>query len=280
MLGDDAAGTALLRSLPPIRRARDFRLYTGDGRRLTDLWQQNGRAVLGHTPSAVLRELKNAASRGLFTPFPGPCEARLIKALSRLFPGRLVRLYADPASLCRALVRAGYEGAAPFPDPAFPAPSPPDPSAPSLWRPFLEDPLPAAEILIPIVPLPLAGAPCPLIIDRTLEARFPTSSQDLISPAILAAAARGVHDLIAALPVRKARGFPRVLKALRQSPWRRRGIYLTRETIPGVPGAETYAALFRCFLEKGFLLPPSPRYPLIIPGELSPGEEAALAGLL
>jgi hypothetical protein len=278
MLEDGA--TALLRSLPPIRRARGFRLYTGDGRRLTDLWQNNGRAALGHTPPAFLRELKNAASRGLLSPFPGPYEARLVKALARLFPGRLVRLYADTASLRRALARAGYEGAAPFPDPAFPAPSPPDPSAPALWRPFLDDPRPAAEILIPLLPLPLAGAPCPLIIDTALEARFPPSSQDLISPAMLALAARSVHDLIAAQPLRKARAFPRLLKALTQSPWRRSGVYLTRETVPGVPGMEAHAALFRCFLEKGFLLPPDPRYPLIIPGEMSPGEEAALADLL
>jgi hypothetical protein len=205
-----------------------------------------------------------------------PYEARLIKALSRLFPGRLIRLYANDASLRMALAQAGYEGAAPFPDPAFPAPPPSGNPAPALWRPFLEDPHPAM-ILIPILPLPLAGAPCPLVIDRALETLFPPAAQDLVSPAVLAAAARSVHDLIAALPVRNARAFPRIQKALARSLWRRRGIYLTLET---VPPAETYAGLFRRFLEKGFLLPPTPGSPLILPGELSPGEEAALAALL
>jgi hypothetical protein len=34
------------------------------------------------------------------------------------------------------------------------------------------------------------------------------------------------------------------------------------------------------FLEKGFLLPPSPHEPLILPGMLSQGEETKLANLL
>jgi hypothetical protein len=40
------------------------------------------------------------------------------------------------------------------------------------------------------------------------------------------------------------------------------------------------AALFRHFLDNGFLLPPVPSQPLILPGVLSQGEEAKLAGVL
>jgi hypothetical protein len=285
-------GAALLRSLPAVRRARGFRLYTEDGRRLTDLWQAGGRAVLGHTPPGVLRELKNVASRGLFAPFPGWYEGRLAKALSRLFPGMAVRLYSGEASLRRALDRAGYGDDAPFPDPAFPSSR--SASAPVLWRPFLDDmpaaaPAPGAEenagpqpdaaarIMVPVLPLPWAGVPCALVLDKTREATFPASGQDLISPVVLAAAARSVWDLIAALPEWGSRRFPRIRKALAQGPWRRRGIYLT---LSCTVGEEAYAALFRRFLEAGFLPPPSPRYPLILPGELSPGEEAALAAML
>ena len=287
-----SSGAALLRSLPAVRRARGFRLYTEDGRRLTDLWQAGGRAVLGHTPAGVLRELKNAASRGLFAPLPGCYEGRFIKALSLLFPGRVIRLYSSEASLRRALARAGYAEDIPFPDPAFS--SSPSPSAPVLWRPFLEDPPlakpdvgaeasacprydAAALILVPVLPLPWAGVPRALVLDQTLEAAFPVSGQDLISPVVLAAAARSIWDLIAALPERGGRKFPRIRRALSQSPWRCRGVYLT---LGGDAGEEAYAALFRHFLGKGFLPPPSPRCPLILPGTLSPGEEAALARCL
>jgi glutamate-1-semialdehyde aminotransferase len=67
----------LSRLIPPINRARDYRLYTQDGRRLVDLWQYGGRAVLGHNPPGVLRELKNSAERGLFVPLPHPRDKRL-----------------------------------------------------------------------------------------------------------------------------------------------------------------------------------------------------------
>ncbi|MDR3130857.1 MAG: hypothetical protein LBU18_04855 [Treponema sp.] len=284
-------GAALLRSLPRIRRARAFRLYAEDGRRFIDLWQYGGRAVLGHTPSGVLLELKNAAARGLFAPFPGCYEGRLVKALSRIFPGKAVRLYPDEAALRRALALAGYDAGSPFPDPAFAAASRParpevcrasEKPAPILWRPFLENEAeaepasPPASPLVPVMPLALAGAPQVLILDNAMETAFPVSGQDCISPAVLAAAARSVWDLIAAAPERGALKFPRIRKALGKSEWRRRGVYLTRDT----EDEESWAGLFRRFLEKGFLLPPSSRSPLILPGELSPGEEAALAGCL
>jgi hypothetical protein len=131
--------------------------------------------------------------------------------------------------------------------------------------------------MVPVLPLPWAGVPSALVLDKSLEAAFPASEGDLVSPVILAAAARSVWDLIAALPERGGRKFPRIGKALAQSPWRRRGIYLT---LADTVGEEDYAVLFRRFLEAGFLLPPSPRYPLILPDELSPGEEAALAAML
>jgi hypothetical protein len=38
--------------------------------------------------------------------------------------------------------------------------------------------------------------------------------------------------------------------------------------------------LFRQFLEAGFLLPPVPSQPVILPGELSPGEDAKLTSVL
>jgi hypothetical protein len=46
------------------------------------------------------------------------------------------------------------------------------------------------------------------------------------------------------------------------------------------PDDKAYAGIFRQFLEQGFLLPPSQDQPLILPGILSPGEEAKLAELL
>jgi len=89
--------------IPHVLRARNFRLYLARGtsrqkanRRLVDLWLNGGAAVLGHTPPNLLRELKNAASRGLYAPLPHFAESRFLKALSKLLPGRSFRIYAAP----------------------------------------------------------------------------------------------------------------------------------------------------------------------------------------
>jgi hypothetical protein len=285
--------------LPAVLRARGFRLYTQGGGRLVDLWQAGGRAVLGHNPAGVLRDLKNCAARGLFAPLPHPQERRLAKALSLLLPGRVFRFYTDRFSLYSALEAAGFPRPGPFPDPAFPPAGPtlpgsPAPQGPALWRPFLE-PAPGPEdppLLAPLLPWSLA--PWVLALDPALKDRFPPP--DPIPPVLLAAAARSVYDLAAAGPQGGRPVYPQINRVLYRSspdtpsPWRRRGIYLSSLSLqspagihdPSLdpPASPGWDALFFRFLEGGFLIPPGPGEPLILPAVLSPGEEAGLAALL
>jgi hypothetical protein len=267
-------------TLPPIRRARDYHLYTRDGR-LTDLWQYGGAALLGHTPPGLLRELKNTASRGLLTPLPS-LGNRFARALSRLFPRRDFRCYADETGLRRALREGGIAGwDAPFPDPARED----VPGELSLWRPFLQNgetqhapgaealAVPDIPVLIPILPLPWTRLSV-LALEASVGSRLPPS--DTLSPAVLNAAARSVHDLINSVQDRIGT-FPKINRALREGPWRRRGIYFFHRDIRD--GA-AWKTLFRHFLDRGFLLPPDWKEPAILPALLSPGEEAALAALL
>jgi hypothetical protein len=261
----------LLRLLPPVVRARDFRLYAQDGRRLVDLWQNNGAAILGHTHTGILRELKNAAERGLYAPLPHSQERRFLKALGTLLPGMSFRLYRGEGALLRALGTAG------FPDPALEADMPPSP-APILWRPFLGSAALTDRPLIPILPQPWPDALSVLALPPIPAGTAPAPpDSQLIPPTILAAATRGVYGLIAATTTRGRLRYPRVEKALDEKKWRPRGIYLCRGA---APDDEAWAALFRLFLEQGFLLPPVRTQPLILPGALSPGEEAKLADLL
>jgi len=252
----------LLRQVPTVLRARDFRLYTGEGR-LVDLWQNNGAAILGHTPPSLLRELKNTASRGLYAPFPHFLETRYHKALSRIFPDRAFRLYAAPPPGLETLVANGSA---------------------ALWRPFADSASPlgvpeSPPILIPIVPGIQAwrnGLPLGLCVLAAKDAA--TIGGDFLPPVLLAVAIRGVYDLISAAPARANPVYPRIAKALKNNEaWQRNGIYLTPRQ---KPSQEEWAALFRRFLENGFLLPPLPSQPLILPGILSPGEETKLASLL
>ena len=270
----DDNGFSLLRLVPTVLRARDFRLYTrGKPRqRIVDLWQNGGAAILGHTPPSQLRELKNTASRGLYPPLPHFLEARCVAALSRIFPDRNIGLYAAPPPGLEKLVATGNA---------------------ALWRPFLDPIAPlsvphdAPPVLIPVLPgiqgwrgtvgeavaLPLGF--CALAV----APGFDRPPGDFLSPVLLALVARGVHDLVAAAPARSNPVFPRVSRALRGASreWRRRGPYLTpTRSIQ----REEWAAMFRRFLGAGFLIPPVPFQPLILPAALSPGEEARLAGEL
>ncbi|MDR0504124.1 MAG: hypothetical protein LBH16_12490 [Treponema sp.] len=249
--------------LPTVLRARGYRLYTKGGQRLTDLWLNGGAAVLGHTPANLLRELKNAASRGLYAPFPHFTEDRLIKALSLLFPNHSFRLYAaPPPELALITGRADI----------------------NLWRPYTDSSDPFAvndtPLLVPVIPGIQnwrGGLPFGLFIAAVkngLDLKLPPG--DTLSPIVLAAAARGIYDIIAS-PERGMPNLPRVIKALRNSRWQRSGIYLTLKKKPALQEWET---LFNKFLDAGFLLPPTQEQPVILPGEMSDGEEAKLAAVI
>jgi hypothetical protein len=126
-----------------------------------------------------------------------------------------------------------------------------------------------------VLPWPLS--PSVLVLEKKAEELFPPG--ELISPALLAPAVRALHDLSAVLKGSSAdrHRYAKIAKVLENSKqWRRRGIYLTVE--PRM-SQEEYAALFRRFLDGGYLIPPSPEEPLILPLSMSAGEEAKLAEL-
>jgi len=263
--------SSLLRKIPQVNRARGFRLYLSNGKRLVDLWLNGGAAVLGHTPPNLLRELKNTASRGLYAPFPHFAEGRFLKALSKLLPGRSFRLYAAPP---QELIKLHDEGKAKF------------------WRPYVDQQNPFTinnedgSLLVPVLPGIQTwrnGLPFGLCVivwqtenavsEETLS-QFPPN--DALPPVLLAAAARGVYDLVAA-PERGKLNLPLIFKALKNGKWQRNGIYLTlKEEVNG----KDWESLFYKFMEAGFLLPPSPSQPVILPGELSGGEQAKLASVI
>jgi len=255
---------SLLQKIPGVLRVRGYRLYLTNGQRLVDLWLNGGAAILGHTPPNFLRELKNTASRGLFAPYPHFTESRFLKALFKLLPGYSFRIYAAPPQELAALFNSGEA---------------------KLWRPYADSKNPFAvddtPFIIPVLPgiqtwrdgLPLGLCIAAANSEAQLSQLPPNDS---LSPVLLALAARGVYDLLAA-PDRAKPKLPRLTKVLNQSRWQRQGIYLTlKEKVNN----EEWSALFQSFLEDGFLLPPTQAHPLILPGELSQGEEAKLASLL
>jgi hypothetical protein len=261
----------MLNLVPHVLRARRWRLYTDKGR-LVDLWQHGGRAILGHNPPGMLRVLKNSAERGLYAPYPHFANEKFSKALSALLPDRVFRIYESEISLRQALRAANL--------------------IVMLWRPFFDEGSQAAlqseDFLVPVLPCPFPGAPAVLALSaqkaNAVSEKLPPSQ--LLSPVILSAATRCIYDLLA-VTSRGIPGFSKIDNALKEHKiWKRQGIYLfytdiirkQEHTVKEL--FNNYAVLFQHFLEAGFLLPPSPEEPAILPGELSAGEEAKLAELV
>jgi hypothetical protein len=240
--------------LPPVKRARGYRLYT-ESRRFVDLYLDGGRAVLGHNAANVLRELKNAAERSLFAPYPSYYVRRFEKALALLFPGKsLAVMEAVPAAVREAVpVRRPYMGGGAEKD---------------------------AESFLAILPHPLA----PMVLVTHPQGEFAAQGfgtidcRDFlprISPVVMALTTRAIYDVLHN-PERGNSAFREVEAAL-DGRWRREGIYVAlKERVTD----EEWARIFKRFLAAGFLVPPTQDDPLVLPGELSPGEEKALARCL
>lgn len=280
-------------ALPEIRRARDYHLYDGNGRRYLDLYQNDGRAILSHRPKGLAKRLKGAVDQGLWGDYPSVHTRRLEAVLRTLFPAHPeVRLYATAE---RAVAAAG--GA--VVDPALGAGSGEEAEAPgraargpraAWWRPFL--PAAAPELLLPVLPFPASFAPQPVCAVR--PGMLPDS--DAVSPVPLSGLVQAAHLIAATVaaegaaapgspgavggaaglggvgdargPVPAAAVYPITLFDERDlTLWHRRGPYLqlrcTEESFPGV---------FAAFLDAGIIINPDFPGPSILPQWCSRGE--------
>ena len=263
----------LLRSAPPIHRARDYRLYSRDGRRLLDLYQANGAALLGHRQPRLSHTIKQRLSQGLYAALPSSYEAQTLLILKRLlrklFPTRrCITIFGNRERAIAALRR---ELKQPLEwdnllDPALTTSGSDvaEKSGAALWRPFLPPIL--ASFIVPIVPFPAAFGPQPICSEAAIEAAEP----DLLSPLQLAGLTITLKNLEQAL-----QGDYYPLSAKNRSDlvhpvelfddyalklWQRRGPYLTITA-----SREHYAQIFHDFLDSGFLISPQFPGPTILP---------------
>jgi hypothetical protein len=268
---DEHVVQSRLRMLPPIRRARLWRLYAEDGRRFLDFWMDGGRSILGAKGTGIGTIAKAGIDTGLTRPFPSVREARLEKALLAHYQGyKAARFFRDEARALEALQAAGLLRAG---------------ETPPLLRPFAEHlaakgelearargAAPAAHIAMPLLPCPAVLGPVVLLFAESGDAQ--ATSGELVPPLLLACALRALGE------------FDRFSATYDKSLWKkvdrrlgpffeRRGPYLyplSRE--------EDYDKLFRAALGAGVLLSPSHELPSIIPGDFDDGELARLAKAL
>ena len=250
--------------LPPIRRARLWRLYAEDGRRFLDLWMDGGRSLLGAKGTGLGTAAKAAIDTGLTRPFPSVREGRLEKALLERYPlFAAVRIFRNE-DRARAAARAAFPG-----------------DEPAVLRPFAEhlregpgrpDAAAPPRAALPLLPCPSALAPGILLVKDAADAA--AIEGDLVPPLSLACAQRALSELDIFAREYGERLWKKTDRRLKPF-FERSGPYL----YPRI-GVEGYEGFFAAALGAGILISPDPEQPSIVPGDFDDGELARLAKAL
>lgn len=256
--------------IPPIKRARDFRLYDFRGRRFVDLYRAGGAALLGHKPHRLTTTLKQVLDKGLLANMPSVYHQRLIKKLGRLFPDYKTILVTASRETIFAWA-TDYAGHSltiqEVVDPVLSPPGIRTDAVLSFWRPFSDVP-PMTEALMPVLPFALGESPAVLCLKKAFT---PQITAPPLSPLLLAGALHAIELLD---HTKLPDWFSQSLFSASPS-FTQQGLYLIPKCLP-----TAYAKLFHSFLEEGFLLSPFFYQPSILPLELSEGELTRLTTLL
>lgn len=258
----------LRQRVPIIHRAREYHLYSVSGKRYLDLWQNGGRALLGHRPGRLTTVLKNTISKGLIADLPSVFDGRLFRMLQQMFPDyrdfRITGGLTDGLGLASLYLGRSIAAG----DLAEPLIEHSRNTSASLWRPLLPDQS-TAEILFPIFPFGMAGSPVVLCFRRQLPQDFPV--QQPVSALLLAGLLRCLHDLKRITMPEWYR--PELLS--RCPGWLQKGLYLVPDF-----NLSGYQQVFQAFLHDGVLLSPEAPCISILPaGEISKGELRKMIGL-
>lgn len=230
-----------------VRRARGPFLYTSKNVRLTDLYQEAGRAVLGWGGSSAFTVLKNVLERGANGSFITGAEYRLEKAVSELFDSKrtIAVYYSKDAALKAGLALK---------------------KNPLVWIPWsfekkiwseesalvLEAPLPWTEGIAILALKNEDGA-------ETEKKEFPEEGKIRLSSPLAEAATRSIYNMIAALQERQEKNWFIYDRSLtmyfeRKGPW----------LFPKV-GEEDYDDFMLHCLDCGIVISPERNQPSLVP---------------
>ena len=251
-----------------IKRARKCFLYTAKGVRLTDMYQEGGRAILGWGGS-VFTVLKNVLERGItgnyFTDFSSPCGregTQLDRAVSALFGDeRVAFTFSDKQAALEIGLYFSIEST-------------------SAWKPWNGanvDPR-TIDCIVFEPPLPWADSIYVLAVKKDvikflaldedgLKAqvqKFVTRFKDypgetFLSAPISAAVTRSIYDLVKALQEREEK-YWFIYDQIITKYWERKGPYL----FPKVPESDYSAFVLHC-LDCHLVISPRYNQPSIVP---------------
>ena len=241
---------------PAVKRARDFKLYTYDGRVLLDLYRENGRAFSGHKSGKLVLTLKNAAEQGVFCSYPSVYGGRLQKALRTLFPAFPYSAVFSGESAAMQAADALFDKKTALCDPVRG-----ESGSFERWRPTL--PVSSkAQTLFVILP---AGGFSRAV---ALCSRTPLSAGETLSAVETAVLTRAVYDWIA-LSEKIADEAPKIAAPA----WKRNGFYL-------LYGGSDYDKMRTEALNRGVLLPPTAVEAAVLPLTATKGDWGKITEVL
>ncbi|HAO30887.1 MAG TPA: hypothetical protein DCQ43_06015 [Treponema sp.] len=226
-----------------VKRARGPFLYTAKGVRLTDLYQEHGRAILGWDGGSAFTQLKNTLSRGIGGSFYTDCSYRLQKAVCDLLgEERIVLTFTDKKKMLALALSLAPENTSFY----LPwAPASPDWSSVSAIA--VQPPLPWSEELWLLALKRTKETEAALALMQESDAL----ATSCIPAPIQAAATRSLYNLIKALQERSEKdwfAYDRVLCSY----WTRKGPYLYPEV-----NKEKYTDFVLHCLDCGIVINPS-----------------------
>ena len=262
----DFLAQELSRRYGTVKRARGCFLYTAKGVRLTDMYQEGGRAILGWGGGAAFTVLKNVLSRGLTGSFSTDFTPRIARALGELLFSRRItyvfRSREEALAAGNAVVPGGCR----------------------MWMPWaegdirwnrepcvvVEPPLPWTEGIF-LLALSIADDEDADAARLRLTPVLAGCAGRIHIPAVIAAAVtRSIYDMIAALQSRSESDWF-VYDGVLASYWERKGPYL----YPKVEEPRYRDFLLHC-LNEGIVISPDYTYPSIVPFGADKGVFSAL----
>ena len=237
-----------------VRRARFCYLYTQSGKRLTDMYLEAGRAILGWRGLSSALAFKNVFARGVTGTFCSEEARRLKQAVKKLFGGAAtVRWYADEKAAAFLELARQKEQGGDF----------------CLWKPWaLCETRHRGFLFLPPFPLAHNTVIFAAREDACAPPKMPAS--DIVPPCVLAGMTRSVYDLIAEIPRRPEKTWAAHDSALLAF-WERRGAYL----FPKIP-RDSYGAFAAVCLQAGLVISPDYDIPSIVPWSADRGDVSAL----
>ena len=235
-----------------IKRARGPFLYTAKGIRLTDLYQEGGKAILGWGSSDAFTQFKNVMNRGLTGSFNTDYTYRIGRAMDALLNSKRKTFILGSREECKnASSSLGLEC--------------------TEYKPWLEEGIKWQEkdCISFVPPLPWAEDICLLSIKDGIELKSSINTVR-ISGALAEAVSRNIYDLIQALQEREEKEWF-IYDTVVTKYWTRKGPYL----YPKV-NKESYKDFMLYCLDKGLVISPDYDTPSLVPYSADKGVFKAL----